>query len=84
AETYRRELIEKMNTDITFNSEAGQADYRADSGLWASVEPFEYQQASLGQILTRLGPSFMVMFLWLGLSIAAGVLSARKVKVTLG
>ncbi|MEQ8734591.1 MAG: DUF3526 domain-containing protein [Rhodospirillaceae bacterium] len=84
AETYRRELIEKMNNDITFNSEAGQADYRADSGLWASVEPFEYQQASLGQILTRLGPSFMVMFLWLGLSIAAGVLSARKVKVTLG
>ncbi|MDG2244483.1 MAG: DUF3526 domain-containing protein [Rhodospirillaceae bacterium] len=84
AERYRRDLIEGMNQDITFNSEAGQADYRADSALWASIEPFEYQPASLGALLTRLGPSFMVMFLWLALSIVAGVLAVRKVKVTLG
>ncbi|NKB43866.1 MAG: ABC transporter permease subunit [Alphaproteobacteria bacterium] len=84
AESYRRDLIEGMNRDITFNSEAGQADYRADSALWASIEPFEYQPASLGALLARLGPSFMVMFLWLALSIVAGVLAVRKVKVTLG
>lgn len=84
AEGYRRELIADMNQDIVNNSEAGQADYRADSTLWASIEPFEYQPASLGALLTRLGPSFMVMFLWLGLSIVAAVLSVKKVKVTLG
>jgi ABC-2 type transport system permease protein len=84
AERYRRDLIEGMNQDITFNSGAGQSDYRADSALWASIEPFEYQPASLGALLTRLGPSFMVMFLWLALSIVAGVLAVRKVKVTLG
>jgi ABC-2 type transport system permease protein len=84
AETYRRKLIADMNQDITNNSNAGQADYRADSTLWASIEPFAFQPASLGTLLTRLGPSFMVMFLWLALSIAAGVLAVRKVKVTLG
>lgn len=84
AEQYRRDLIEGMNRDITFNSAAGQADYRADSELWASIEPFAYQPAPLGTLLSRLGPSFMVMFLWLALSIAAGVLAVRKVKVTLG
>jgi ABC-2 type transport system permease protein len=84
AEQYRRELIEGMNRDITFNSESGQADYRAGPELWASIEPFAYEPPSLGALLTRLGPSFMVMFLWLALSIVAGVLAVRKVKVTLG
>ena len=84
AEQYRRDLIADMNRDITFNSEAGRADYRAGPELWASIEPFEYKPASLATLLSRLGPSFMVMFLWLALSIVAGVLAVRKVKVTLG
>lgn len=83
AEQYRRDLIEGMNRDITFNSEAGQADYRAGPELWGSVDRFSYTPAPLLQTLTRLGPSFMVMFLWLALSIVAGVLAVRKVKVTL-
>lgn len=83
AEQYRRDLIESMNQDITFNSEAGQADYRAGPELWGSVERFSFEPPPLGETLTRLGPSFMVMFLWLGLSIVAGVLAVRKVQVTL-
>lgn len=84
AEQYRRDLIEDMNRDVTFNSEAGQADYRAGPELWGSVDRFEYSPAPLAETLTRLGPSFMVMFLWLGLSIVIGVLAVRKIKVTLG
>ncbi|MEQ8736735.1 MAG: DUF3526 domain-containing protein [Rhodospirillaceae bacterium] len=84
AERYRRDLIEGMNRDITFNSEAGQADYRAGPELWGSVDRFEYSPAPLTETMTRLGPSFMVMFLWLGLSIVAGVLAVRNIKVTLG
>lgn len=83
AEQYRRDLVEDMNGDITLNSDAGQADYRAGPELWASVDRFAYTPASLGTLLSRLGPSFMVMFLWLALSIVAGVLAVRKVKVTL-
>lgn len=83
AEGYRRELIEGMNRDITFNSDAGQADYRAGPELWASFDRFAYDPPPLGATLTRLGPSFMVMFLWLALSIVAGYLAARKVKVTI-
>ena len=84
AEAYRRELIADMNKDITNNSLAGQTDYRAGPELWASIDPFVYKPESLGALVASLGPSFMVMFLWLGLSIIAGVLAARKVKVTLG
>ena len=84
AEAYRRELIEEMNRDITFNSEAGQADYRAGPELWASVPRFEYEPPSLGALLARLGPSFMVMFLWLALSIVAGVIATRKMKAMVG
>ncbi len=81
AEDYRRALIEGMNRDITFNSAAGQADYRAGPELWASVPRFSYEPPPLGALLARLGPSFMVMFLWLALSIVAGVLATRKMKV---
>ena len=84
AETYRRSLVEGMNRDITFNSEAGQADYRAGPELWASVPRFKYEPETLIAILARLGPSFMVMFLWLAISIVAGVLATRKMKVMVG
>jgi len=84
AEGYRRSLIKKMNNAITFNSEAGQANYRAGSELWGQVEPFKYEYPTLMSSLTRLGPSFMIMFLWLGVSIVTGLLAVRKLKVMVG
>jgi len=83
AEIYRRALINQMNQDIIYNSQSGQADYRAGPELWSSVKPFEYNQADLTSIIISLGPSFVVMILWLGISIVSGIIAVRRIKVTL-
>lgn len=84
AETYRRNLIDTMNKAMTMNSSGAKPDYRAGPELWAKVGTFAYQHPPLTKLLAGLGPSFMVMFLWLVASIVAGLLAARKLKVMMG
>jgi ABC-2 type transport system permease protein len=80
AESYRRNLIDTMNKAMTINSTGANPDYRAGPELWAQAGVFAYTHPPLGKLLAGLGPSFMVMFLWLAASVAAGVLAARKLK----
>ena len=81
AETYRRNMIDTMNKAMTLNSTGANPDYRAGPELWAKVGTFSYKHQPLSTLLASLGPSFMVMFLWLAASIGAGLLAARKLKV---
>ncbi len=80
AETYRRNMIDTMNKAMTMNSTGANPEYRAGPELWAKVGVFDYTHPPLTQLLSVLGPSFMVMFLWLAASIVAGLLAARKLK----
>ncbi|MSO99141.1 MAG: DUF3526 domain-containing protein [Rhodospirillaceae bacterium] len=80
AETYRRNMIDVMNKAMTMNSSGASPDYRAGPELWAKAGMFAYQHPPLVKLLTTLGPSFMVLFLWLAGSIVAGVLAARRLK----
>ena len=84
AEDYRRDFIEQMNQDITYNSQPGQADYRAGADLWSRVPPFGFVPPSLGQSLSGLGPALMVLMLWLAVSIFAAVLAVRRIRVMMG
>lgn len=80
AETYRRNMIDTMNKTMTMNSTGANPDYRAGPELWAAVGVFQYTHQPLSKLLATLGPSLMVMFLWLVASIVAGLLAARKLK----
>lgn len=80
AEVYRRKLIDVMNNAMTMNSSGANPNYRAGPELWAKAGIFSYQHVPLAKLLASLGPSFMVMFLWLVASIVAGLLAARKLK----
>lgn len=84
AENYRRELISTMNRDLTYNSKMGQADYRADANLWAQVEAFEFQPLSLTATLQTMGPNFMVLLIWLGVSVSAAIIAANRLRVMAG
>lgn len=79
AETYRRNMIDTMNKAMTMNSTGANPEYRAGPELWAKVGVLIIP-TPLTQLLSVLGPSFMVMFLWLAASIVAGLLAARKLK----
>jgi len=80
AESYRRNLIDTMNKAMTMNSSGANPDYRAGPELWTKTGVFAYKHPPLGKLLAGLGPSFMVMFLWLIASIVAGLMAARKLK----
>ena len=84
AETYRRDLIKTMNQDLTYNSSAGQADYRADASLWAKVEPFEYTHPSLLATVQTMGPNFMVLLIWLIVSVTAALIATNRMRVMTG
>lgn len=84
AEAYRREFIEQMNQDITFNSRPGQAEYQAGPELWAKVEPYQFDPPGFLASLATLGPSLMTLLLWLVAAITAAVLAVRRLKVMVG
>ncbi|MDX2143841.1 MAG: DUF3526 domain-containing protein [Rhodospirillaceae bacterium] len=80
AEAYRRNLIDTMNKAMTMNSSGANPEYRAGPELWGQVGPFNFTHPGLTASLSKLGPSFMVMFLWLVASVIAAVMAVRKLK----
>lgn len=82
SEAHRRRLIQAMNRAVTFGSTGARPEYRAGPELWAAVEPFEYRPEPFGRILARLGPSFMVLALWLAGAVIAAALAVRRLRAS--
>jgi ABC-2 type transport system permease protein len=81
AESYRRELMDVLNKDITFNSRSGQSDYRAGPELWRKAEPYQFVPESLLETLRRCGAPLTVLALWLVALAAASLITVRQLKV---
>jgi ABC-2 type transport system permease protein len=81
AEQHRRRLVDTMNEAVTMGSTGANPAARGDTALWARVEPFRFVPDTLGQSLARLGPSLMVMLLWLAGAVAAAWLAVRRLRV---
>jgi len=80
AETFRADMIEVMNRDLTFNSKPGEASYRAGPELWQQVGSFAWQGLPLSASLGALGPSFVTLLLWLAATLVATSLAVRNLK----
>lgn len=69
-ETYRRDLVRRMNQDMADNSNYGDFyGYKATANLWASVEEFTYQAPPARAILPHYYLEIISLVLWLGLSL---------------
>ena len=82
AEGFRREFIEVLNQDLTFNSTAGSTDYRSGPELWNQVGAYEYPGTAMGQVLSRSAPFMLVLGLWLVGSVLSAWLAVRNLKVS--
>ena len=82
AEGFRREFIEVLNQDLTFNSRAGETDYRSGPELWNKVGAYEYPGSSFGTVLARAAPLIVVLLLWIVGSVLSAWLAVRNLKVT--
>ena len=77
AETYRRDLMRRMNGDLTENSRSGDFSYQAGSELWESTPPLRYDAPTLGWVLGNRILSLVVLGGWLAGTI---LIAARRVR----
>ncbi len=81
AETYRRDLMRRMNGDLTANSRSGDFSYQAGAELWESTPPLRYDAPTLGWVLTNRLPSLVVLGTWLVVTILAAAARVRRAEV---
>ena len=80
AETYRRDLMRRMNGDLAENSRTGE-QYTAGPDLWAQTPPLRYDAPTLGWVLNNRILSLLVLAAWLAGAVAAAAAGVRRAEV---
>ena len=80
AETYRRDLMRRMNGDMAENSRTGDFEYAADAELWESVPPLQYAAPTLGWVLGNRILSLLVLGAWLAGTIIVAAARVRRAR----
>jgi ABC-2 type transport system permease protein len=78
AEEYRRAIQKTMNDDILVHPVKGGQEYMAGTDLWQKVPAFNYEAPGLGWVLGNYATSVVVLVMWLGITVTAAVLAARR------
>ncbi len=78
AETYRRDLMRRMNGDMTENSRTGDFSYAAGAELWTAVPPLQYAAPTLGWVLGNRVLSLLVLGAWLVGAVLAAAARVRR------
>lgn len=81
AESFRRQLMEVLNRDITLNSKPGQADYRAGPELWQRTGEYRYEPEPLRQSWARCAAPLTVLALWAVVLAVAATATVRHLRV---
>ena len=80
AEEYRRDLVQRLNVDMTENSRAGEV-YLAAADFWSQMPPFRYDAPTVAWVLQNRALSLLVMGLWLAGAILAVTVAVRRAEV---
>ena len=80
AETYRRDLMRRMNGDLAENSRTGE-QYTAGPDLWAQTPPLRYDAPTLGWVLSNRILSLLVLAAWLAGAVAAAAAGVWRAEV---
>ena len=81
AETYRRDLMRRMNGDMTENSLTGDFTYTVGAEVWEEVPPLQYAAPTLGWVLGNRVLSLLVLGTWLVGAIIAAAVRVRRAEV---
>jgi ABC-2 type transport system permease protein len=81
AEAFRRGLMDALNRDITFNSRAGDTNYRAGADLWRKTGGFRYESEPLTAAVARCGAPLTVLALWLIALAVVALVTTRNLRV---
>lgn len=64
AETYRRDLVRRMNLAVATNSRPGDWDYKAGAALWREVPEFQPVSVSWRELLWAQAPALALLAGW--------------------
>jgi ABC-2 type transport system permease protein len=82
AETYRREMVLAMNTNLAYGgSSQKRGAYAADASLWATVPPFEYRQPDLRWSVSHVRTGAIALLGWVLCTALALVAAVRRLRV---
>ncbi len=81
AETYRRDLMRRMNGDMTENSLTGDFSYAVGAEVWEAVPPLQYTAPTLAWVLGNRILSLLVLGTWLVGAIIAAAVRVRRAEV---
>ncbi len=80
-ETYRRNLVKKMNMDLAENSRNGEFfEYKADENLWKTITPFTYTTTSVKRVITYYFIEIIAIITWILLLLLAIYSYSKKIK----
>ena len=80
AETYRRDLMRRMNGDLAENSRTGEL-YTAGPELWEQTPPLRYDAPTLGWVLNNRLLSLLVLAAWLAGAVLAAAAGVQRAEV---
>ena len=81
AETYRRDLMRRMNGNLAENSRSGDFSYVAGPDLWEETPPLQYAAPSLGWVLGNRILSLLVLGAWVAGAVLAAAARVRRAEV---
>jgi ABC-2 type transport system permease protein len=87
AETYRRNMVVKMNdylskASVHLNTTYSSSNYmRADEEVFAIVPPFEFEPPNLNTMLAEHRSNFILLFLWLAAAIGLAIFAANRISL---
>ena len=80
AEQYRRDLVERLNGELTENSRTGEV-YLASADLWSQMPPFRYDAPEVSWVLKNRALSLLMLGLWLAGAFVVATYAVRRAEV---
>ena len=80
AEEYRRDLVERLNGELTENSRTGEV-YLASADLWSQMPPFRYDAPEVSWVLKNRALSLLMLGLWLAAAFVVATYAVRRAEV---
>jgi ABC-2 type transport system permease protein len=86
AETYRRNMVVKMNdylskASVHLNASFSSSNYmKADEEVFAIVPPFVFEPPNLGAMIAEHRNNFILLALWLAAAIGLAISAANRVR----
>jgi ABC-2 type transport system permease protein len=87
AETYRRNMVVKMNdylskASVHLNASFSSSNYmKADEEVFAIVPPFEFEPPALSDTLAEHRGNFIMLVIWLAVAIGLAVISVNRISL---